>query len=740
MWGLITMTEIQDHYLKQELYSLVRSDPKIFDFLEAGSLDGIWYWDLEKPDQEWMSPRFWETLGYDPSSKKHLASEWQDLINPDDLADAIKQSRAHCENPEIPYDQIVRYRHRKGHTVWVRCRGIAIRDQAGKPIRMLGAHNDVTALKQAEIQHQQTVRMLEQLRRAQISFMTLNTVKESFEIMLNALLEGTDSEYGFIGEVLYDKETNDPYLKTHAITNIAWNAETRTFYEQNAPTGMEFYNLNSLFGNVMVTKEPVISNTPAEDPRRCGLPPGHPPLNHFLGLPFFHGDSMVGMVGVANRPGGYDEDIIKMLEPFLSTSANLIVGLRNETQRQAMEEAQNQAQAELTRAKEQAEKASITKSRFLATMSHEIRTPLNGILGMAQLLLTPQLEDSERTEAAETILNSGQTLLTLLNDLLDLAKIEEGKLTINKLAVDPAHLVKETINLFKSSAEIKDLDLTYEISPSLNRRYISDPVRLRQMLSNFVSNALKFTEEGSIHISVRAEKGYDKRNYLIFSVTDTGIGISEEDQKSLFQPFTQLDNSTTRTFSGTGLGLFLIQRMAHMLRGTAGVTSKLGEGSTFWFRVIAEDFVLPTSPKVNKPKEQLIKETPKNVKILVVEDNRVNLKVISKLLTKSGYQHKTAINGEVALELIKQGQFQPHIILMDCHMPKMDGFQTTIAIRELECDKDLPHAVIIALTADAYLENKQHCFEVGMDDFLEKPIKYEQLVQTLEKWTRQEYI
>jgi PAS domain S-box-containing protein len=728
------MITSEDHYLKSELYQLVRADPQLFDFLQAGSLDGIWYWDLENPENEWMSPQFWSTLGYDPCERKHLASEWQDLIYPEDLQNALDMFHKHIENPEMPYDLVVRYHHKKGHTVWIRCRGIAIRNRDGVPVRMLGAHNDVTALKRAESKQNDSVRMLEQLRRAQSLFMNKKQIKDSFDLMLKTLLEGTHSEYGFIGEVLIQSLERRPYLKTHAITNIAWDEKTRLFYAQNAPVGLEFYNLESLFGSVIVSEKPVISNQPSEDKRACGLPPGHPPLNSFLGLPFFHGHELIGMVGIANRPGGYDQEVIHFLAPFLSTCSNLIMGYRNEMQRKEAEQARQKAQAELIQAKESAEKANLTKSRFLATMSHEIRTPLNGILGMAQLLLMPNLNENERIDAAQTIMNSGQTLLALLNDILDLAKIEEGKVEIKKQMIQPRLLIRETIDLFTEICKRKGLAITSEIDANVKATYISDPIRLRQMLSNFVSNAIKFTDVGSVHISLSYEVLGSGKQFLEFSVRDTGQGISKADTQRLFQPFTQLDNSRKRERDGTGLGLFLVQKMADLMGGTTGVWSEVGKGSCFWFKVEVDTFK-PSMERIKPRNNHVVDKFVHKQRILVVEDNPVNLKVISKFLQKAEYEFTAAQNGEEALKVYEEGAFIPEVILMDCHMPKMDGFEATLRIRELESDDDIPQAIIIALTADAYLENREHCYEVGMDDFLEKPVKYHDLIRTLRKWS-----
>jgi len=323
-----------DNYLKVELYDQVEKKPAIFEFLQSGSLDGICYWDLEQPENERMSPRFWETLGYDPTSREHTPSEWQDVINQDDLAIALDNFKKHCADPSHPYDQSVRYLHADGSTVWVRCRGLAIRDDAGNAVRMLDAHTDITAQLLAEDKLRATQKIQEQeaaryrslptsISSAHLRFNVAQKPADSFNVLLDELLEATGSEYGVIGEVP-PNDRGEPFLKTHAITNITWNAETRDFYARNAPEGLEFFNLESLFGKVLTTREAVIANDAPNDSRRGGVPGRHPPLNAFLGLPFHYNNQMVGMVGIANKPGGYDDSDVEFLQPLTLTCAHLV--------------------------------------------------------------------------------------------------------------------------------------------------------------------------------------------------------------------------------------------------------------------------------------------------------------------------------------------------------------------------------------------------------------------------------
>ncbi len=393
---------------------------------------------------------------------------------------------------------------------------------------------------------------------------------------------------------------------------------------------------------------------------------------------------------------------------------------------------------DLVHATEAAQAANVAKSRFLATMSHEIRTPMNGILGMAQLLLMPQLVEAERRDYARTIVTSGQTLLTLLNDILDLSKIEAGKLELEAMAFEPGAVLRDIRALFAGAAQLKGLELDCHWTGPAELRYQSDSHRLRQMLSNLVGNAIKFTAGGSIRIE-GLELGRDAASALLeFSVTDTGVGIAADKIALLFKPFSQADSSTTREFGGSGLGLSIVSHLAQAMGGEAGVQSEPGQGSRFWFRVRVQ---LPVagedSRRAERAPELACTVAPGlSGSVLVVEDNPVNRLFVQALLGKLGLQVAVAHDGQQALDRVMRGE-RPDAVLMDINMPVLDGYGATERIRQWESANAQSRLPIIALTADAFEEDRQHCLAVGMDDFLTKPVQVEALKSALLKWLPQ---
>lgn len=375
-------------------------------------------------------------------------------------------------------------------------------------------------------------------------------------------------------------------------------------------------------------------------------------------------------------------------------------------------------------AKQAAIAAAGAKSMFVANMSHEIRTPMNGVIGM--MALASQLaHDEEQKSYLNVAQDSANSLLALLNDILDLSRIEAGKLTVDRVPMDPSGVVTEAVRMLELSARAKGLSIRVLIGDGVPKLVLGDPVRVRQVLVNLIGNSVKFTPAGNIDVGIEATGSV---NQLQFKVRDSGIGIAKEQQKAIFEAFTQADGSINRKFGGSGLGLTISLKLIHLMGGSMHVESEPGEGALFAFTIPIQ-CVAQAEPAVPKPATVSAVALPP-LRILLAEDNPVNQRVAGLLLQKNGHTVTVAANGKQALDLFQRQEFD--LILMDVQMPELDGLQATATIREREAASTPAKRIpIIAMTAHAMAGDRERCLDAGMDGYVSKPVRIEELLSAI---------
>ncbi len=755
------------------------------------------------------------------------------------------------------YNMILGIGRQDGQFIWttVNCQPVFAEEHNPRPASVVVSYTNITVLKHNQEMLERRQQVLDMLRRILSGFMEQTDLRATSGLFVEELLKLSNSQLGFAGEIEY-RDDNSPCLRIYYINNIAWDQASAEDYRIMQEQGyLRFCRLDNLFGAAIKGRQTVISNDPAHDPRGGGLPPGHPQIKNFLAIPVFYGEDLIGLYGLANKPGGYDEELLHFLEPCSATYGSLIhsthllrarsrasqalveseqrlqfalraagagtfycdpdaghnywddrsleiFGISRENFQggymdwarrlypedlhileQAMENAsifhsednldlqyrilrpdqsirhihsqafmirdnsgqlkkisglhfdiseQKQAETDLIQAREAAEAANRAKSTFLANMSHELRTPLNALMGYAQILQHDGRLSEEQQEKIDIIYRSGEYLLTLINDILDLAKIEAGRFELMIGSCDLKGLLAVSVEIFSIRARNKGIQFNYQPSDTLPGRVRADEKRLRQILFNLLSNAVKFTEKGEVRLEADYQNGE-----LNLNIRDTGVGISKQDLNTIFHPFQQAGSSEYK-IQGTGLGLTITRNLIELMKGRLEVHSEPGVGSLFqvYLPFDVEEEVRDREIKQNTPPNPTrplgywrTDDRKEPLRLLVVDDVRENRKILHGLLQPLGFEVLEAENGEEAIQLAHESQ--PSLIFMDLVMPDINGIEATRRILSEPGQGELP---IVAVSASAFREDQDKSLAAGCRAHLNKPVKAPELFAVLEKY------
>jgi two-component system sensor histidine kinase/response regulator len=701
-----------------------------------GTNDGIWDWNIET-DEFFISPRWKKILGYQDDELVNQIDTWKNLLHPEDSERSIQLLQEHLEGKHPFYIVEFRLRCKDSSYKWMLSWGQALRDEMGKPVRVLGSHTDISDRKQAE---QALLESENRLRKQQAALIQLAGSQEFYSGDLNAALATLTQMASQTMEV----ERVSVWFYNPSRTGI----KLQDLYELSKgehSAGVELLAQDyPVYFQALETDEVIVAHQAQLDPRtREFLETWLIPLQvtSMLDVPIRSGSNTVGVIchehiGIPRQWTVEEQNFAS----YLAYMASLAIEARDRIS----------AEKEMKKAKEAADAANRAKSEFLANMSHELRTPLNVILGFTQVMNRDSTLNFAQQQNLAIINRSGEHLLTLINDILEMSKIEAGRTTCKQNSFDLYSLLDDIEAMLRLKADTKNLHFIFERSPAVPQYINTDEGKLRQILINLLGNAIKFTETGGVILraGIQGEKVEgDGRTTLYFAIEDTGPGIAPEEIDQLFEAFGQTETGR-QSNQGTGLGLAISQKFVQLMGGDISVSSILGRGTLFTFDIqVNRAEAREIEAKQSISKVVALAPGQPQYRILVVDDRLEGRLLLIKLLSSLGFSLREAANGQEAIELWKS--WRPHLIWMDMRMPVMDGYEATRTIRRAEGREQRPEkrqdnsvhpCKIIALTASALEEERTAMLLAGCDDFMRKPFREEMLFEKMTQYLGVQYI
>lgn len=705
---LETLRQIQDE--------LKESKERFAIILKANN-DGIWDWNLQS-NEIFFSSRWKEMLGYTEEDLPNQHETWVNLLHQEDRNYVVEFLQAYLERKVSPYRLEFRLRCKNGGYKWILSRGKAVWDENGNPLRFAGSHTDISERKHRES-------MLKNLAKREhfLSEIARQLIDQDFEMAIPSILQT-------IGEFTKSEQS---YIIRYADNEKEWSM----FYEWCNPknaqlkSSLEQYQNQTIntfpwFAEQLLRGQPIKINNIDDIPEhafkeKAFLSKISTP--NLLIVPMINSKKIVGYLGLEANFSKYwtTEDVnwLKLVGEFI-----------------ALAQARSEAEKALLEAKEKADLANQAKSEFLTNMSHELRTPLNAILGFTQVMNRDATLNEEQRENLNIISRSGEHLLVLINDILEMSKIEAGRMTYNAQNFDLYILLDNLQEMFSLKAKAKQIKLSFERTSKVPQYIYTDQGKLRQVIINLLSNAIKFTKNGSVTLRAKVAefREIQKEIRLIFEVEDTGIGIDPNEKDKLFKAFSQT-KSGLNAQEGTGLGLSISQKFVQLMGGKIRFDSILGQGSLFTFDIITQ-ITDQKNIKISKKSRKVIGLAPNQpiYRILVVDDALESRLFLVKLLTSVGFFVKQGSNGEEAVTLWKN--WKPHLIFMDLKMPIMNGYEAIKQIKNLDQNQE---TIIIALTASAFKEDFDQ-ISLAYNDFIQKPFREDLLWNKIAQYLKVSYL